>query len=117
MEDFRIIIYSFLGAAIFLTLTMWYDLNWKKKNPWWRQNDREMRLSPAEQSYRQNERQKLHNAVMSWFIMLFAILGTMILVLSAIANGGFSGIGSYWFYLVPFIGAVFLGISGIQRRK
>lgn len=118
MEEFRIIFYSFISAAIFLTLAMlWYDLKWKKKNPWWRQNDCEMRLSPAEQNYRQNERQKLHNAVMSWFIMLFAILGTMILVLSAIANGGFSGIGSYWFYLVPFIGAVFLGICGIQRRK
>lgn len=114
----KIIIYSFLGAAILLTLNMlWYDLNWKKKNPWWRQNDWKLRLSPAEQAYRQSERQKLHNIVMGWFILLFVILGTMVLVLSAIANGGFSGIGSYWFYLVPFIGAIFFGIIGIQRRK
>lgn len=118
MEEFKIILYSFISAAIFLTLAMlWYDLNWKKKNPWWRQNDREMPLSPAEQSYRQNERQKIHNILMSWFVLLFVILGTMVLVLSAYMNGGFSRIGGYWFYAVPFIGAVLLAISGIQRRK
>ncbi len=114
----KIIIYSFISAAIFLTLlTLRYDLNWKKKNPWWRQNDWKLRLSSAEQAYRQSERQKLHNIVMGWLIMLFVILGTMILSLSVTANGGFSGIGSYWFYLVPFICAIFLGIIGIQRRK
>lgn len=118
MEELKIILFSFLSAAILLTLmTLWYDLNWKKKNPWWRQNDCNVRLSPAEQSYRRNERQKLHNAVMSWFILLFMILGTMVLALSAHINGGFTQIGSRWFYLVPFIGAMLLAISGLQRRK
>lgn len=118
MEEFRIIFYSFISAAIFLTLAMlWYDLKWKKKNPWWRQNDCKMRLSPAEQNYRQSERQKLNNALMMWFVMLFVILGTMVLVLSANVGGGLTRIDSYWFYLVPFIGAVLLALSSIQRRK
>ena len=118
MEEFRIIFYSFISAAIFLTLAMlWYDLNWKKRNSWWRQNDREMRLSPAELNYRQRERQRLNNVLMMWFAMLFVILGTMVLVLSANVNGGVTHVGSYWFYLIPIFGGVLLALGGIQRRK
>lgn len=118
MEDFRIIFLSFMVVAILLTLAMLkYDLNWKKRNSWWRQDDEEMRLSPAEQAYRRNERQKLNNALMMWFASLFMVLGTMFVTLFAYTNGGMSGIGRGWFYAVPFICAVLFAFSSIQRRK
>lgn len=118
MDEIKIICTPFLLAAIVFCLAMmYYDQNWKKKNPWWQQNDRKMRLSPAETVYRQNERRKLNNALMCWFAVLFMIIGLMIVVLSARIRGNFLNIGSDWFYLVPLVGAIMLAISGIHRRK
>ncbi len=118
MEEIRIICTPFIVTAIVATLVMlYYDLSWKKKNPWWRQNDGEMRLSAAEKAYRQEERRKLNNALMCWFAVLFIIIGLMLLTLSAYARGGFAQIGAYWFYLVPVAGMVVLAVSGMKRRK
>ncbi len=118
MEEIRIICMPFILTAIVATLVMlYYDLSWKKKNPWWRQNDGEMRLSAAEKTYRQEERRKLNNASMYWFATLFIIIGLMILTLSAQVRGGITQIGTYWFYLVPMACAVVYAINGIKRRK
>jgi ABC-type Fe3+ transport system permease subunit len=118
MEEVRIITMPFIITAIVLTFAMlYYDLKWKKKNPWWRQNDNEVRISSAERAYRQEERRKLNNTLMSWFAALFVIFGLMIIFVSARAYGGFSNIGSYWFYLIPFIGAVMFALSFIKRQK
>ena len=118
MEEIRIITTLFIITAIVFTVAMlYYDLKWKKKNPWWRQNDGEMRLSPAERVYRQNERRKQNNALMCWFSVLFVIFGLMIVCISARVYGGFANVGSYWFYLLPFIGALVLALSSIKRQK
>ena len=118
MEEIRIICMPFILTAIVATLVMlYYDLSWKKKNQWWRQNDREMRLSAAEQAYRQEERRKLNNALMYWFATLFVVIGLMIVTLSARINGGWADVGSYWFYLIPIVGAILLALGGMRRRK
>ncbi|MBR1825883.1 MAG: hypothetical protein IJ770_04780 [Alphaproteobacteria bacterium] len=118
MEEVRIICTPFLIAAIVFTLAMlYYEMQFKKKNPWWSQDDCRMRLSPAERAYRQNERRKHNNALMCWFAVLFVVLGLMIVVLLSHINGGFPNIGHYWLYLVPFVGAVVFACSCIQRRK
>lgn len=117
MEEIRIITTPFILTAIVLTVAMlYYDLKWKKKNPWWQQDDDKMRLSPAEKAYRQEERRKQNNALMGWFAALFVILGLMIIFVSARAYG-FANVGEYWFYLIPFVGAVLLAKSGMRRRK
>ena len=117
MEDVRIICTPFLLAAIVFTLAMfYYEQHWKNKNPWWRQIDREMRLSQAERAYRQNERRKHNNALMSWFAVLFMIIGLMIFVLTAQEDDGFSSVNNSWLYFIPVIGIIILALSGIRRK-
>lgn len=117
MEEVRIICTPFLLAAIVSTLAMfYYEQHWKNKNPWWRQIDRETRLSPAEMAYRRDERRKHNNAIMSWFAVLFIIIGLMIFVLSTHFNDGFRLVSNSWFYLVPVVGMVILALSGIRRK-
>ena len=117
MEELKMICTPFIVVAIAFTVAMLcYDLRWKRKNPWWRQDDYKMRLSPAERSYRMNERRRLNNMLMCWFAMLFMIFGAMVAGISAYGGGGFAGVGKYWFYLIPFIGGVFLALSGLHRR-
>ncbi len=118
MTEIRIICTPFILTAIVLTAVMlYYDLNWKKKNPWWQQDDDKMHLSSAEKAYRQEEHRKHNNAVMYWFASLSIIIGLMVMMLSAHAYGGFANVGAYWFYLIPFVGVVLLAKSGIRRRK
>lgn len=118
MENIRIICCFFLGIAFVLTLlTLYYDLSWKKQNPWWRQNDCKMHLSPLEQEYRQRERQKMNNVLMLYFTALFMIFGLMVFTLFSHQNGSFPYVGCNLFYLIPFVGAIFLALSGIQYRK
>ena len=118
MEEVRIICTPFIITAIVFTVFMLYhDLKWKKKNPWWRQDDDKMRLSPAEKAYRQTERRKQNNALMIWFLVLFTTIGVMIIVLSAHVYGGITHIGEYWFYLIPFVGAILLTMSGMRINK
>ncbi len=118
MEEIRIICTPFLLAAIVFTLAMlYYDLQFKKKNPWWSQNDDKMHLTQAEKVYRHEERRKHNNALMSWVAVLFMILGLMLLILIAHTQGGFPKVGNYWFYLVPFVGGVLLAYSGIKHWK
>ncbi len=117
MNELQIICMPFLLALLILTMAMmYYQWYWKKTNPWWRQDDRKMSLSPVERNYRQKERRCLNNALMCWFAVFFIIIGLMVIVLSARISGGFAGVGKYWFYLIPFIGGVFLALSGLHRR-
>jgi len=118
MENLRIVCTPFLLTAIVFTLAMfYYDQSWKRKNPWWRQNDCKMRISPAKQNYRSRERQKLNNALMSWFAVLFFIIGLMVFVLTSHTEDASADSGGDWFYLLPIIGAIMLAISGIKWRK
>ena len=117
MEDVRIICTPFLLAAIVFTLSMLYNEQyWKRKNPWWSQDDRQMRLSPQEQAFRQNERHKHNNAIMAYFAVLFMIIGLMIFALSAHRYGKLMNLDEYWILLIPIVGALFLAISGIKRK-
>lgn len=117
MEEVRIICLPFLLAAIAFTFAMlFYEQRWKNKNPWWQQDDRKIRLSPAEQAYRQNERRKHNNALMSWFAVLFMIIGSMIFALSAHIDSGFRLNNSHWLYLLPIVGMIALALSCIKRK-
>lgn len=116
MEQVRLIITSFSLTAIFFCLYgLWYIKHWRKKNPWHNQNDDEVRLSPQERAYRQNERRKYNNIPFMVIGAVFACLMSMIVVLQKEANGDWN-LGGRWLYLLPFIGAILLTASGIKRK-
>ena len=118
MEEVKIICTPFLIAATVFTFAMlYYELNWRRKNPWWQQDDSKMRLSPKELCYRQNERRRHHNTLMYCFAFLFLDLGLMTMALLKGLNGSLTDIGYRWFYLLPFIGAILLIASGLERKK
>ncbi len=116
MEEVRAICFPFLATAIFFCLYgIWYIRRWRARNPWYKQNDDEMRLSPQERAYRQDERRKYNNVPLVVFGALFACLLPMILLLQKEANGGWNP-ATDWVYAVPLLGALFLAASGIKRK-
>ena len=116
MEQIRLICTPFLIIAMMFCLYgIWYTRRWQRKNPWYRQNDDEMRLSPQERAYRQNERRKYNNIPLIVFGALFTCLMPMMLLLQKEANGGCNSVID-WIYLLPFLGALFLAMSGIRRK-
>ncbi|MBR1600324.1 MAG: hypothetical protein IJ677_01960 [Alphaproteobacteria bacterium] len=87
---------------------IWYIKRWRRKNPWYKQNDDEMRLSVQERMYRQNERRKYSNAP---FMVLGAVIACMIpmmLMLQKSVNGG-------WHYAIPLLGALLLAALCVKR--
>ena len=116
MEQVRLICTPFLMIAILFCLYgLLYTRRWQRKNPWYTQNDAEMRLSPQERAYRQNERRKYNNVPLIVFGALFACLIPMVLLLQKAANDGWHP-ATDWFYLIPLLAALFLAVSGIRRK-
>jgi len=116
MDGIRTICYPFLLTAIFFCMYgIYYIKHWQRKNPWYKQNDDEMRLSPQERAYRQNERRKYNNIPFVVFGALFVCLLMMVLLLQKEANGGWN-LAVDWIYAIPFVGAIFLALSGIKRK-
>ena len=116
MEEVRTICTPFLVAAMFFCLYgILYIKRWQRRNPWYNQNDDEMRLSPQERMYRQNERRKYNNVPFVVFGAVFTCLLPMMIMLQVAANGDWN-LGNRWLYLIPFIGILLLTASGIMRK-
>ena len=115
MEQVRLISTPFLMTAIvFCLYGLWYIKHWRKKNPWYNQNDDEMRLSPQERAYRQNERRKYNNMPCMVICCVFTCLIPMMLLLQKEVNGGWNPTMAWM--LMPLIGGLFLAAWGIKRK-
>jgi hypothetical protein len=116
MEEVRAICMPFVLTAIFFCLYgLWYSRRWQRKNLWHNQDDSQMRLSPQERAYRQNERRKMNNV---FYAVMGCVMACMMLMLAALQisiSGGFK-LDGRWFYLLPFLGVLFLISSGIKRK-
>ena len=116
MEEVRTICTPFLVVAMFFCLYgILYIKRWQRRNPWYKQNDDEMRLSPQERIYRQNERRKYNNVPFIVLGSVFACLLPMMIMLHMKMWGDWDVIPSL-FYFLPFIGMILLAASGIKRK-
>ncbi|MBQ8481270.1 MAG: hypothetical protein IJ532_01895 [Alphaproteobacteria bacterium] len=107
---------SFLAFAFLLCLYgIWYIKYWQRKNPWYKQNDDEMRLSPQERAYRRNERRKYDNLPLLIFGGIIAGMMPMVVLVQREVNGSWNMVTD-WVYLIPFIGAMLLAFAEIKRK-
>ena len=87
LEEGRTICTPFLVAAMFFCLYgILYIKRWQRRNPWHNQNDDEMRLSPQERMYRQNERRKYNNVLCMVFGFVCICLLQMMIILIVAEN-------------------------------
>lgn len=116
MEELRTVCTLSVAAAFLLCLYgVLYIKRWQRKNPWYKQNDDEMRLSPQERAYRQNERRKYYNLPLLVFGGVLASMVPMVVLIQREANGSWNMITD-WVYLIPFVGAVLLAFADIKRK-
>lgn len=115
MEEVRRICMPLMIAAMFFCLYgIWYIKRWQRKNPWFKQDDDNVRLSPQERAYRQNERRKYSNVPFMVFGAVFACILLMVLLLQKEIGGSWYSTTDW--IVIPFLGTLFLVASGIKRK-
>ena len=114
--EIKVLCSPFLITAIFFCVYgLWYSIYWQKKNPWYKQNDEAVNLSPPEREYRYSERRKMNTMfyVITGGIMVCLMLMCVTLF---VATTEIWKLYNRWLYLIPFIGILLLIISGSKRK-
>lgn len=109
MDKIGLIYLLLLVIVVFCLNGFRYIRNWRSKNPWYKQIDEAMKLSPSEREYRYNERRKIDNTLFATVGCITICLILLVIVLQTTIKGGIclngllyplGGIVCWiWFYL------------------